>query len=121
MNTYMLVGFGLFALAIFSFVGTIWFLVLLGVAGGIAKAAWKTALKMWKWVAKKSAPKSQGSVVAPQAQPQQSRDTRPLPEVPPNWHKTSKLAFCKLDPTLTSPTPPTPITTTSITLPPIPF
>ena len=122
MNTYILAGFVFFALAVFSFVGTIWLLVLLGVAGGIVKAVWKIVLEMWKWV-EKSAPKIQEAVGAPQAQPQ-PRDTRPLPEAPPNWQPASKRAFCKLAPA--SPTPSTSststsITTTSITLHPIPF
>jgi hypothetical protein len=103
--------YNLMPFVILGFIGSIWGLMLLAIAGGILKACWKTALKMWRWVDRKlkSEPKAQ-AVDEPQAKPQ-PRDTGPLAEVQPNWQKTpAKIAFCK-----TLPTP----TATSTVMPPI--
>ena len=114
-------------LATLGFFASIWGLIILGIAGGMLKACCKHAKRMWKKLdryLKESAVEAQEAVDVPQAQ-LQPRDTRPLPEVPPNWQKDPKLAFCKLAPTPTPPTPQTssfsPSEVTSITLPPIPF
>jgi hypothetical protein len=103
--------YNLMPFVILGFIGSIWGLMLLAIAGGILKACWKTALKMWRWVDRKlkSEPKAQ-AVDEPQAKPQpKPRDTRPLGV--PNWQKAPKVASVK---TLQSPT-----TDLSTTMPPI--
>jgi hypothetical protein len=82
---------GLCGLAVLGFIGTIWGLMLLGIAGSALKACWKVARRVWKRASRhlKSAPRGQ-AVSQPQGEPQsEPGGSRPLAGVRPNWQKSS--------------------------------
>jgi hypothetical protein len=87
--TIMPYAIGLCGLAVLCFIGTIWGLMLLGIAGSMLKACWKVARRVWKWASRqlRSAPEAQ-AVSEPHGKPQaEPKDTRPLTGARPNWQK----------------------------------